>query len=527
MHTTPTSIEAPSAPRPTGASGLDARTLTWAPMAAVTAAGLVGTFLPGGTVDAPYLAGSVMVLAVCVGILRIPWCRRGAHGELAAALGYVGFVSLLTLAQGGAVKAGSYSLALLAVMWMALYGDAAEGAVLIVASTLAQAGLSVLAHQNASVVERKALLWMLITSGITLAVHHLRGRYDEAIVERDGTIARTEALARALRELTVLRDRDDVLCTAARVAAEVASSDAPGTRRATYFVVERDLVRVAYQYDESGAEVVTSWPLSSHPPLRRVVDTLTPVQAEIDSHTLGEDAGQAGAGVRHGAWVPILHEGTLHGVLGVAGRDKPVDGQRVTLLVSLAGAVELALATAVESLERMTKVDVLTGCVNRRGLAAAAVLQTSFAVIAVDLDGFKEINDTFGHDAGDVALASFATLIQRSVRAEDVVARVGGASSWCSCRGPRRTRHARSWRACCRAAQASTLSPAVRASLGVAVGGQGVPFEDVVGRADRAMYAAKRAGGMRSLEWSERLDAQGAGALTPLRPVPSHEAQVS
>ncbi|WP_084536339.1 GGDEF domain-containing protein [Azospirillum halopraeferens] len=86
-------------------------------------------------------------------------------------------------------------------------------------------------------------------------------------------------------------------------------------------------------------------------------------------------------------------------------------------------------------LESLTMTDELTGLLNRRGfyshlrreLAAARRNATAGGVLVmIDLDGFKAINDTHGHGAGDAYLRQVARLLQSLVRAEDVVARPGG-----------------------------------------------------------------------------------------------------
>ena len=74
--------------------------------------------------------------------------------------------------------------------------------------------------------------------------------------------------------------------------------------------------------------------------------------------------------------------------------------------------------------------DPLTGLGNRRHLdAAVAAFQsqsTPFAVIAIDIDYFKKVNDNFGHDAGDEALKQLAHTMRDVSRADDVPCRVGG-----------------------------------------------------------------------------------------------------
>ena len=78
--------------------------------------------------------------------------------------------------------------------------------------------------------------------------------------------------------------------------------------------------------------------------------------------------------------------------------------------------------------------DPLTGIANRRSLlwradyeiARHSRAQRSFAVVMLDLDGFKLLNDRFGHAAGDDLLRGVAVALERSMRAQDTVARIGG-----------------------------------------------------------------------------------------------------
>jgi diguanylate cyclase (GGDEF)-like protein len=88
----------------------------------------------------------------------------------------------------------------------------------------------------------------------------------------------------------------------------------------------------------------------------------------------------------------------------------------------------------VEELRRAALSDPLTGLANRRGLesafaregARAARTGTSFGLIVLDLDRFKQLNDALGHKAGDAALVEVARMIGEHARAGDTAARTGG-----------------------------------------------------------------------------------------------------
>jgi two-component system cell cycle response regulator len=85
-------------------------------------------------------------------------------------------------------------------------------------------------------------------------------------------------------------------------------------------------------------------------------------------------------------------------------------------------------------LEEEARTDKLTGLPNRRAIEEWAVRQMRAAarhgfpvwVVLTDIDSFKSINDTYGHDAGDAVLQTFAELLKRNTRASDICGRLGG-----------------------------------------------------------------------------------------------------
>ncbi|WP_431859698.1 GGDEF domain-containing protein [Azospirillum sp.] len=129
------------------------------------------------------------------------------------------------------------------------------------------------------------------------------------------------------------------------------------------------------------------------------------------------------------------------GVPGAAGvwfRDVASDPVRLAALLSKLAEAEETITQQQERiayLESLTMTDELTGLVNRRGFnlhlkrelaAARRAGQGGGVLVMIDLDGFKAINDTHGHLAGDSYLRQVARLLQAHVRQHDVVARLGG-----------------------------------------------------------------------------------------------------
>lgn len=152
--------------------------------------------------------------------------------------------------------------------------------------------------------------------------------------------------------------------------------------------------------------------------------------------------------------------------------------------------------------------DPLTGLPNRRlltdrlthALARAARRSSGLAVLFVDLDGFKLVNDTFGHDEGDLVLRTCARRLVSAMRASDTVTRLGGdefvviAEDIASDTAARRVVD-RVTAALAMAVPAGGTLIRVGASVGVALSHGHEDVDALVRRADAAMYFAKRSGG--------------------------------
>ena len=159
--------------------------------------------------------------------------------------------------------------------------------------------------------------------------------------------------------------------------------------------------------------------------------------------------------------------------------------------------------------------DPLTGLPNRRllegrfsdMLSAARRNEVGAAICYIDLDGFKPINDAFGHAAGDALLRHVAGMLQEAVRAHDIVARLGGdefavvLSSISSAAEAMQVmdRCRRSLREPLMLANGAKV--AVDCSIGIALSGASDQPPELMRRADEAMYEAKRAGRGRIRLW--------------------------
>ncbi|HEX7720286.1 MAG TPA: DUF484 family protein, partial [Woeseiaceae bacterium] len=138
------------------------------------------------------------------------------------------------------------------------------------------------------------------------------------------------------------------------------------------------------------------------------------------------------------AILPLTHKGTLFGSINFGSRDgSRFTAQHATDFFShLATIASFALENAVNRARLMRSgfTDVLTGWHNRRylqvrlteELARARRDRSSLVCLMLDLDHFKDVNDTYGHAAGDEVLRELAQRVESQVRASDVAARYGG-----------------------------------------------------------------------------------------------------
>lgn len=166
--------------------------------------------------------------------------------------------------------------------------------------------------------------------------------------------------------------------------------------------------------------------------------------------------------------------------------------------------------------ERQAMTDALTGLHNRLGrdsaFARLGQSRTDYAVLHVDLDLFKQVNDTMGHAAGDAVLRRVAAIMRRHTRKDDLLVRSGGDEFLIIC--PGLTDQARL--SSLAAALITDISDemdieghAVRISASIGIGVNAGDVRDTpeatCEKSDVALYAAKRAGRGRHVFWSEGL----------------------
>jgi diguanylate cyclase (GGDEF)-like protein len=234
------------------------------------------------------------------------------------------------------------------------------------------------------------------------------------------------------------------------------------------------------------------------------------------------------AGPLSAVCIPVSIMGRTVGVIHATGEpDVPVEDDAVAdmaTLAKLAGA-RVGLLRVMAETQLQASTDSLTGLLNRRSFeqrVAAIRRETPLVSFGMaDLDHFKQLNDTYGHETGDRALRLFAQVLSGSVRAQDVVGRHGGEEFVIALVG-------------CAAQSAGDILEGLRSRLDAAIIVAGLPkFTVSVGlveadpleelpammaRADAAMFQAKRAGRDRVviLDANAMLIPPGVTSRTPL-----------
>jgi two-component system cell cycle response regulator len=226
--------------------------------------------------------------------------------------------------------------------------------------------------------------------------------------------------------------------------------------------------------------------------------------------------------------LPLSVRGEVLGTL-VLGSEQPggFDEDVRVILQVLAGhiAVSLANARMVKRLEEMATTDGLTALLNKRALTDAARQKLRAAerfgrplsVLVCDLDHFKAVNDTHGHDVGDRVIRGFADALRRTKRETDTLGRIGGEEFVVVCEQTDVDgAELLAKRIMSELGTTTFVTPQgelhVTCSIGLATYPEaGKDWESLFKATDEALYASKRGGRDRVTVWSSRLRAVKAG----------------
>jgi len=246
-----------------------------------------------------------------------------------------------------------------------------------------------------------------------------------------------------------------------------------------------------------------------------VYQTRVPMVVPDVSATPGLDRHRSRYRTSSFAAIPIIAGAEALGVVSLTDRISkgPYTQDDIAAVSVLMAPVALALGRErvvreAQAYAQAAVIDPVSGLFNRRYFQARleeelhrAIRQlTSVGLLMVDLDGFKSINDRFGHVAGDMVIRDISEILRRSVRIFDVCTRFGGEEFAVMMPGGTAESAgaiAERIRQRVDAYQRSEPDLAglrVTASIGVAVSPPGVTARDLIERADRALYHAKRAG---------------------------------
>jgi diguanylate cyclase (GGDEF)-like protein len=217
-------------------------------------------------------------------------------------------------------------------------------------------------------------------------------------------------------------------------------------------------------------------------------------------------------GGEHADWTtfPLMAAGSMVGVLGVEVTGRRLSERAVTIVRAVAPIVAHALVTA-DSTDRLREtsiLDTLTGCATRlHGLERLGIelkragrSGAPIAVLMVDLDHFKEVNDRFGHNVGDAVLSAAGRTMLQSLRASDVRCRWGGEEFLIvlpetALEPARQVAEALLKRLVESPVHTNAGTIPISASIGLTLARPGEDdIEALIGRADRALYRAKSDG---------------------------------
>jgi diguanylate cyclase (GGDEF)-like protein len=456
---------------------------------------------PGPANELLFVLGSLLLIPV-LGTLLLPWQRYRRWMTLIPSLAFTMAATLLVLSLGGTTS-GLLPLFIAPVLWTALYEGKRQTSLVIAAVTVAVALIAMEEGDVASLLVRRVGLLGLMGVLIAVVTLGLRGALGRAVAAREELLRQANALSEAADRLNSLHRSDAVIAEACRLAAVMMSPPGVVAQRGAYLTVEGDLVHVKSQFDISFVGVPKVTPLAENAQLSRVVRTGRPEMGSNSGSGMSPtvEAALLKAGITHGAWIPIAPNGVIHGVLSVSTRGHPITQDLFERAIALGHIVELALDNAlmVEKSEREATTDALTGLANRRGFDQGVErlrARRRFAILSLDIDGLKLLNDKHGHAAGDALLRGVAQAAAGVMRKGDLLARVGGDEfaaflADCAEEGARLAAHR-----ILEAFAGTTIAGMVpRVSIGIACGNGASDLSQVLIQSDAAMYRAKRRGG--------------------------------
>ncbi|HKV89296.1 MAG TPA: sensor domain-containing diguanylate cyclase [Candidatus Dormibacteraeota bacterium] len=240
-------------------------------------------------------------------------------------------------------------------------------------------------------------------------------------------------------------------------------------------------------------------------PLRTALAAQRPLVLKLDEKTA--PGLEAGGHPQHVLVVPVQRSGQLMGAMELylnAWRELNEDQGDLLNGVAAQAAIAIRHAQLFQAQEENALTDELTKLPNRRALAQRFLQEMqrarrhrkAMAFLMIDLDHFKQVNDTYGHLNGDAVLAELASILATGARESDVCARYGG-EEFALILQETTEPGARTLAERIRAKVAAATFPGglkLTISIGVAATEEPALFTSLIERADQALYAAKQGG---------------------------------
>jgi diguanylate cyclase (GGDEF)-like protein len=240
-------------------------------------------------------------------------------------------------------------------------------------------------------------------------------------------------------------------------------------------------------------------------PMRTAIAAMRPLVVKLDERAAPGIEG--GGHPQHALVVPVQRSGQLMGAMELylnAWRELTEDQADLLNGVASQAAIAIRHAQLFQAQEENALTDELTKLPNRRALAQRFLQEMqrarrhhkAIAFMMIDLDHFKQVNDTYGHLNGDAVLAELASILEHGARESDVCARYGGEEFGLILHETTEA-GARTLAERIRAKVAAATFPGglkLTISIGVAATDEPALFTTLMERADQALYAAKQGG---------------------------------
>ncbi len=278
---------------------------------------------------------------------------------------------------------------------------------------------------------RAVALILLLGAALTVLGYRRAARRERASSRRRADAAQVAAENALDTQLQHALDMADTEARVFRVIGRALNPDG-GQPTADFLMAESSIAPFSHVLDDPDGHVSRCGVLSANDcPAAKTGQELVFVDSRaLDAcpHLLDRDV-IPGAAVCTPVSIAGRAIGVIHEPALLAG-PAPAHRTRVLEIVARKAGERLGALRAFARSETQARTDPLTGLLNRRSLDAAVeqlVLgSVDYTLAFADLDHFKVLNDTYGHDVGDRALRLFCTVLQANVRPDDIVSRYGG-----------------------------------------------------------------------------------------------------